>query len=121
MDHDRDRYEVYFGNIPFSSTETDLRSFIASSTNERILRVAIPKDRESGRPRGFAFVQVESPAAVDRLVEALNGGELGGRRIEVGAARKRSSSGDRDRGSDRRGPRERRGHRDDRDDGNFWE
>ncbi|MBJ22529.1 MAG: RNA-binding protein [bacterium] len=84
---------VYIGNLPFSLTEEELRE-----TFERhgaVTAVDIITDRESGRPRGFAFVEMEDPAAADAAIEFLDGSELGGRNLRVNEAQERRGGGGR--------------------------
>lgn len=76
---------VYVGNIPFSSTEHDLRDFFASCGE--VLRVDMVNDRDTGRPRGFAFVDLDDAAAREAL--ALNGTNFGGRKLVVNHAKER--------------------------------
>lgn len=76
---------VYVGNIPFSSTEYELRDFFA--TCGEVLRVDMVTDRETGRARGFAFVDLDDAAAREAL--ALNGSNFGGRKLVVNHAKER--------------------------------
>jgi RNA recognition motif-containing protein len=79
---------VYVGNLPDSATEMDLRAaFEAHGTVEK---VAMVTDRDSGRARGFAFVEMADAGEADKAITALNGTELGGRTLTVNEARPKS-------------------------------
>ena len=78
--------KIYVGNIPYSTTEDDLRA--AFSEHGEVLSVAVVMDRETGRARGFAFVEMEGDAA-DRAIEALDQTDLGGRTLRVNEAHSR--------------------------------
>ncbi|MFO7171453.1 MAG: RNA-binding protein [Bacillota bacterium] len=74
---------LYVGNLPWSTTEQELmRTFSQYGT---VHSARIITDRETGRSRGFGFVEVED-ADAERCIEALNGAELGGRPITVNVA-----------------------------------
>ena len=78
---------LYVGNISFQSTEADLEdAFAAFGTVES---AAVVTDRETGRSRGFGFVEMSTDAEAQAAVEALNETELDGRRIKVNVARPR--------------------------------
>ena len=77
--------KLYVGNLNFSTTEDALRA--AFSANGRTVKeVAIPSDRETGRPRGFAFVTMGSEADAKAAIAALDGKDLEGRNIKVNEA-----------------------------------
>jgi RNA recognition motif-containing protein len=81
--------KLYVGNLPFSSTEQDLeQAFAAFGT---VTSVSVVTDRETGRPRGFAFVEMSTDQEAQAAVDGLNDTELGGRRIKVNVARPRES------------------------------
>ena len=89
---------IFVGNFDFGATEESLRSlFEAYGTVERVNLVT---DRDTGRSRGFAFVEMEDAAQADRAIAALNGSSLGGRTLRIDEARPRE-----DRGGGRREPR----------------
>ena len=79
--------KIYVGNLPFSSTEADLKD--AFARHGAVESVNIITDRESGRPRGFAFVEMEEANAADDAIRALDGSDLGGRNIKVNEAQDR--------------------------------
>lgn len=76
---------IFVGNLDFNATEATVRSlFEAYGTVER---VNIMTDRDTGRARGFAFVEMANADEADRAISALNGSELGGRNLNVNEAR----------------------------------
>jgi len=79
--------KLYVGNLPFSATEADI-SQVFSSVGQ-VTRTTIVMDRETQRPRGFAFVEMSSAAEADDAVAKLQGSSLGGRSIQVSIARPR--------------------------------
>ena len=82
---------IFVGNLDFAATEESIRSlFQPYGTIERVNLVT---DRDTGRPRGFAFVDMTVPAEADRAIEALNGTELGGRSLNVNEARPKTNGG----------------------------
>ncbi|MDE0461469.1 MAG: RNA-binding protein [Caldilineaceae bacterium SB0668_bin_21] len=93
---------IYVGNLPYSATEEEVRDLF--SQHGEIISVAMITDRETGRFRGFCFVEMEDDAA-EAAIEALNDQEMGGRTLRVNEARPRedrgSQGGYRDRGSSR--------------------
>ena len=76
--------KLYVGNIPFSATEAELRSLFEKHGG--VATVNIITDRETGRPRGFAFVEMEG---ADSAISALDQKEFGGRVLTVNEARPR--------------------------------
>lgn len=82
---------IFVGNLSFSTTEDVVRSqFEAYGTVDR---VSIITDRETGRSRGFAFVEMPNDEEAERAITALNGVEFGGRRLNVNEARPREERG----------------------------
>jgi RNA recognition motif-containing protein len=79
---------LYVGNLPWSTTEEDLAEFFSSAADVKGSRIIT--DRESGRSRGFGFIEVEDQA-VDQVIESMNGKVLGGREIIVNEAKPRQS------------------------------
>lgn len=82
---------MYVGNLPFSATEDDLRD--AFSQFGTVTDVAVVMDRETGRPRGFAFVTMDSKEAMDAAIKGLDGQDFGGRNMAVNEARPREDRG----------------------------
>ena len=80
---------IYVGNLSYSTTEEGLRAAFASDGRE-VLSVSIITDRMSGRPRGFAFVEMASSEDAQKAVAALDGQELDGRTLKVSEARERT-------------------------------
>ncbi|MDJ0867378.1 MAG: RNA-binding protein [Myxococcota bacterium] len=83
--------KIYVGNIPFSSTEDDLRDLFGRHGG--VSSVNVIMDRETGRPRGFAFVEMDEASAADDAIRALDGSDLGGRSIRVNEAQDRRGGG----------------------------
>ncbi|MFZ5476776.1 MAG: RNA recognition motif domain-containing protein [Myxococcota bacterium] len=79
--------KLYVGNLPFQTTEADLRA--AFTEVGAVDRAAVVTDRETGRSRGFGFVEMTNEADANRAVEALNGRSMGGRTMQVNIARPR--------------------------------
>jgi len=77
---------MYVGNLPFSSSEEDVRELF--SQFGEVSDVNLIKDRQTGRPRGFGFVEMKEEDA-KKAMESLDGTEFGGRRIRVNEARAR--------------------------------
>lgn len=84
---------IYVGNLPFTSTEEDLRG--AFERHGCVDSVSVITDRETGRPRGFAFVEMSEESAAADAIRALDGSDLGGRSIRVNEAQERQSGGGR--------------------------
>ncbi|WPJ97396.1 RNA-binding protein [Coraliomargarita algicola] len=79
--------KMYVGNLSYDTTDSDLRElFEAHGT---VSDVFIVKDRESGRPRGFAFVSMGTPEEMNAAIEGLNGEEFLGRALTINEARPR--------------------------------
>lgn len=86
--------KLYIGNLPYSVTETALRELFAQAGE--VSSVSIITDRDTGQPRGFAFVEMASDAAAAQAISQINGKSLGERSITVAEARpqrERSSFG----------------------------
>ena len=77
---------IYVGNLSFTTTEHELEELF--TTYGDVMSCAIPTDRESGRPRGFAFVEMSEEDAA-KAIEALDGKDFGGRLLRVNEARPR--------------------------------
>lgn len=83
--------KMYVGNLSFDATQEDLEGLF--SAHGTVSDVFILKDRESGRPRGFAFVSMETPEEMNAAIEALNGEEFMGRNLNINEARPREERG----------------------------
>jgi RNA recognition motif-containing protein len=79
---------LYVGNLPYHTTEDDLRSMFGE--HGAVTSVAIINDRESGRSKGFGFVEMADDAQAQQAIEALDDTELGGRRLKINEARPRT-------------------------------
>jgi RNA recognition motif-containing protein len=82
---------LYVGNLAYSVTEADLREVFTEAGNVADVKVVL--DRESGRPRGFAFVEMSTDDEAAKAMQTLNGREIQGRAISVSEARERSGGG----------------------------
>lgn len=83
--------KVFVGNLDFNTTKDEVQSLF--SQIGEIRDVFLPMDRESGRPRGFAFVEFASDDDAAKAIEKFNGYELGGRALRVNAAEDRPRGG----------------------------
>ena len=81
---------VYVGNLSYDVTREDLERVF--SEYGEVSRVSLPTDRETGRPRGFAFVDMTEDAQEDSVIEALDGAEWMGREMRVNKARPRDDA-----------------------------
>lgn len=106
--------KLYVGNLPYSATEEQVRDMFEAHGD--VSSVAMINDRETGRFRGFCFVEMADDSAAEAAIEALDGKDMGGRSLRVNEAKPREDSrgGGRNggRGGDRRGPRPERRQRD---------
>ena len=82
--------KIYVGNLPFTTTDAELRTLF--SEHGTVESVSLPSDRETGRPRGFGFVEM-SQADAARAIQSLNGKDLGGRPLRVNEAEDKPRSG----------------------------
>ena len=78
---------IYVGNLDYEINKEDLSEVFAEYGTVR--RVHLPTDRETGRMRGFGFVELDSEAAEDKAISTLNGAEWMGRELKVNKARPR--------------------------------
>jgi cold-inducible RNA-binding protein len=83
--------KVFVGNLDFNTTRDEVQSLFSQAGEVR--DVFLPTDRESGRPRGFAFVEFATDEAAASAIEKFNGYELGGRALRVNAAEDRPRGG----------------------------
>ena len=95
---------IFVGNLSFNTSEEQLRQLFAAFGP--INQVTIMTDRDTGKPRGFAFVEMANTADADKAIAALNGTLLNERTMNVNEARPKKESGSfRDQGSRSRGAR----------------
>lgn len=81
---------LYVGNLSYDVTRDDLERVFAEYGD--VKRVSLPTDRETGRPRGFAFVDMAAEAQEDTIIESLDGAEWMGREMRVNKARPRDDA-----------------------------
>jgi RNA recognition motif-containing protein len=81
---------IYVGNLPFSADEAAVRQLFEQ--HGTVESVALINDRETGRPRGFGFVEMPRPDA-QRAIQSLNGKDMGGRPLRVNEAQERQGGG----------------------------
>jgi RNA recognition motif-containing protein len=82
---------IYVGNLSYDVTDNDLTTVFAEYGS--VKRVQLPTDRETGRLRGFGFVEMESDAQESAAIEALDGAEWMGRDLKVNKAKPREERG----------------------------
>lgn len=90
--------KIYVGNLPFTADENAVRELFAQ--HGTVESVSLITDRDTGRPRGFGFVQMPN-ADAQRAIQALNGKQMGGRPLRVNEAQERERNG----GGGPRGPK----------------
>ncbi|OGO26824.1 MAG: hypothetical protein A2136_07415 [Chloroflexi bacterium RBG_16_54_11] len=83
--------KLYVGNLPFNTTEEDLRGMFAQAGN--VVSVSLIKDRDTGRSRGFAFVEFSTQAEAEKAVSLFNNTPLENRTLKVNLAKPREDSG----------------------------
>lgn len=100
---------IFVGNLSFNTSEDELRQMFEAYG--QVDRVTIMTDRDTGRSRGFGFVEMASAEDGEKAIAALNGSQLGGRTLNVNEARPKTErvggGGGRDRGGRSRGGRDR--------------
>jgi RNA recognition motif-containing protein len=82
--------KLYVGNLPFNATEDSVRALF--SEHGAVEKLALVNDRDTGRPRGFGFVEMTNADAT-RAMQALNGRDFGGRPLKVNEAQDRPRNG----------------------------
>jgi RNA recognition motif-containing protein len=83
--------KLYVGNLPFSVTDDELREIF--ERHGEVTSVSVISDRETGRPRGFGFVEMAEASAAQDAIRGLDGTQLGGRAIRVNEAQDKRSGG----------------------------
>ncbi|MBV9087398.1 MAG: RNA-binding protein [Acidobacteria bacterium] len=76
---------IYVGNLSFGATEDEVRSLFEQ--HGAVEKVTLVRDRDSGQPRGFAFVEMPNDSEAEAAISAVNGANLGGRSLNVNEAR----------------------------------
>ena len=82
---------IFVGNLDFAATESSIRSLF--EPYGAVERVNLVTDRDTGRSRGFAFVEMSNSAEADRAISALNGADMNGRALNVNEARPKPQGG----------------------------
>ena len=77
--------KLFVGGVPFRATEEEIRQFFSPAGE--VVSVFIPMDRETQRPRGFAFVEMVDDESADKAIAMFNDADMGGRKIAVNKAR----------------------------------
>jgi RNA recognition motif-containing protein len=83
---------LYVGNLPFSADENAIRELF-SQNGHNVTEVRLITDRDTGRPRGFGFVEMESGEEAEAAIRELNGYQFDGRSLTVNEARERTPRG----------------------------
>lgn len=78
--------KLYVGNLPFQASETELQELFTNA-GISVTTITLVRDRQTGDPRGFGFVEIASDEEAERAIQSLNGQELLGRRLVVNEAR----------------------------------
>jgi len=84
--------KIFVGNISFDSSEQDLRDLFAAD-GRQVASVSVIMDRETGRPRGFAFVEMGNTDDMNAAIKALDGADLHGRQLRVNEAHDKPKGG----------------------------
>ena len=87
---------IYVGNLPFEVEEKHINEIFADYG--QVKRVYMPVDKETGRRRGFAFVEMEDPSQEDKAIDELDRAEWMGRQLKVNKAREREDNRSREGG-----------------------
>ncbi|MCX6595882.1 MAG: RNA-binding protein [Acidobacteria bacterium] len=82
---------IFVGNLSFQTTQDELQTAFASFGT--VERVNIVMDRDSGQPRGFAFVEMTDRSAAEAAINRLNGSDMNGRSLNVNEARPKTAGG----------------------------
>ena len=83
---------IYVGNLPFSADESTVKSLFEQN-DRSVTEVKLITDRDTGRPRGFGFVEMSNGEDADKAIRELNGYEMDGRALTVNEARERNEGG----------------------------
>ena len=83
--------KIYVGNLPWSASEAELSDMFAKFGS--VSSATVVSDRETGRSRGFGFIEMAEEADADKAIQALDGTDLGGRALRVNEAQQRERKG----------------------------
>lgn len=83
--------KLFVGNLAYTVDETALQELF--SQHGSVVSAVIPKDRDTGRPRGFAFVEMEDQAAAEAAIRGLDGHQFAGREMKVGLSQPKPAGG----------------------------
>ena len=83
--------KLYVGNLPYEMGETELQELFGRAGS--VESVTVMRDQATGRPRGFAFVEMSTDEAAQTAIRELNASQVGGRSLTVNEARPKASSG----------------------------
>ncbi len=83
--------KLYVGNLPYSTTEDELRTMFSQAGT--VASVAVIKDRDTGQSKGFAFVEMSNQAEAEKAISMFNGHSMGQREMKVSLARPREDRG----------------------------
>ncbi len=81
--------KIYVGNLPFAATDQELEELFGK--HGKVVSAKVITDRDTGRSRGFGFVEMEDDAEADAAIRAFDGTEMGGRPLRVNEARERGA------------------------------
>ncbi|RMH23942.1 MAG: RNA-binding protein [Planctomycetota bacterium] len=81
--------KIYVGNLPFDATQGSVHELF--SEHGQVTGVTLVTDRETGRPRGFGFVEMTNSSEANAAIGALNGRDFGGRTLNINEAKPRES------------------------------
>lgn len=93
--------KLYVGNLPYNTSEDDLKELFGAHGN--VTSVSLISDRETGRSKGFGFVEFENDDEAKKAIDALHGQDFGGRALVVNEARPKTERPDRPAGGQRGG------------------
>ncbi|PKL47609.1 MAG: RNA-binding protein [Candidatus Riflebacteria bacterium HGW-Riflebacteria-2] len=94
---------IYVGNLPYNATEEQLKTMFGQYGE--VTTASIIKDRDTGRSKGFGFVEMTDDSSAEEAIQALNESDMNGRNIKVNQARPKEKRERSDRGGDRGGYR----------------
>jgi nucleolin len=84
-------FKVFVGNLSFDTTQAEVERLFGQAGT--VVKVTLPTDRDTGRPRGFAFVEFDSSDGASAAIEKLDGQDLNGRSLRVNQAMERQPGG----------------------------